>query len=245
MHDTTARWKTAILFALALGIATCGGNGGGGSAGNPPQANPIDPIVQAHADDMLEAGRETFRFDTFGDEAFWGDTLRLHQAIAGAANGGVGAGLSPRAALELGLKVDAEALPQELQDAIGAGDGRPRRSGDDAGPSRARRGGRRDRLLRRQRRLTSIGIQCALCHSTVDDSFAPGIGQRLDGWPNRDLNVGAIIAFAPDVSVLSSRSAWTTTRCAPCCAPGAPASSTPSCSSTARRFDPTASPPRR
>jgi mono/diheme cytochrome c family protein len=45
--------------------------------------------------------------------------------------------------------------------------------------------------------LTRVGITCALCHSTVDDSFAPGIGKRLDGWPNRDLNVGAIVALSP------------------------------------------------
>src|SRR5438874_10886186 len=49
----------------------------------------------------------------------------------------------------------------------------------------------------------SVGIQCALCHSTVDDAFAPGIGHRLDGWPNRDLNVGAIVALSPDLSTVN------------------------------------------
>jgi len=152
----------------------------------------------------LEEGRDTFRFDTFGDQVFWGDTLRLHEAIAGDGAGGVGPGLSPRAALGLGLKVDVDALPQSVRNAIAAG-----RADLDAPATTLD-------LLRLNsvvgvtgffddaQRLTSVGIQCALCHSTVDDSFAPGIGHRLDGWANCDLDVGAIIAFAPDVSVLSS-----------------------------------------
>ena len=53
--------------------------------------------------------------------------------------------------------------------------------------------GERDTLVR-------LGVTCALCHSTVDNSFAPGIGKRQDGWPNRDLNVGAIIALSPAVT---------------------------------------------
>ncbi len=145
----------------------------------------------------MAGGRRTFRFDTFGDEAFWGGQLRLHQAIAGEANGGVGPGVSPKQALELGLKVDADALPPELKDQIEAGEVDLEDPAvtlallqlnsvvgvtgffDDAGA------------------ITGIGIQCALCHSTVDDSFAPGIGSRLDGWANRDLDVGAIVASAP------------------------------------------------
>ena len=148
---------------------------------------------------MLAEGRRTFRFDTFSDEAFWGGMLRLHEAIAGAANGGVGPGLSPRAALELGLKVDAEALPKSTRRALRAG----LVNLDDPTVTLA--------LLRRNavvgvtgffqgNRLASFGIQCALCHSTVDDSVIPGVGRRLDGWANRDLNVGAIVAFAPDLS---------------------------------------------
>lgn len=197
-------WSTASLLALALVTASCGGNGDGRVADNPPLENPIDPIVRAHADDLLEAGREAFRFDTFGDQVFWGDTLRLHQAVAGAANGGVGPGLPPRAALQLGLKVDAEALPQELRDGILAG------AVDLDAPATTLALLELDSVVGvtgffdESRRLTSMGIQCAFCHSTVDDSLAPGIGRRLDGWANRDLDVGAIIAFAPDVSVLSS-----------------------------------------
>ena len=150
----------------------------------------------------IARGRRTFRHDTFGDEAFWGDTLRLHEAIAGAANGGVGPGLSPRAALSLGLKVDVERLPGSLRTQLAAG----QVDLDDPAVTLA--------LLRlgavigvrgfnQGDSLRSIGIQCALCHSTVNDSFAPGIGSPLDGWANRDLDVGAIVALAPDLSALA------------------------------------------
>ena len=193
----------AAALALALLAAGCGGDGSE-HRGESPTATDIDPVVRDHANDLLEEGRDTFRFDTFGDQVFWGDTLRLHEAIAGDGAGGVGPGLSPRAALGLGLKVDGDALPQSVRNAIAAG-----RADLDAPATTLD-------LLRLNsvvgvtgffddaQRLTSVGIQCALCHSTVDDSFAPGIGHRLDGWANRDLDVGAIIAFAPDVSVLSS-----------------------------------------
>ena len=157
-----------------------------------------DQTIERNASESLKAGRQTFRFDTFGDQAFWGDALQLHQAIKGAALGGVGSGLSPRAALELGLKVDVEALPQAVI--------RQLRNGslnlDDPANTVA--------LLRANAvvgltgffdagGLSSIGIQCALCHSTVDDSFTTGVGRRLDGWANRDLNVGAIAALAPNL----------------------------------------------
>ena len=153
----------------------------------------------------LEEGQRTFRFDTFGDEAFWGGTLRLHETIAGEANGGVGPGLSPTQALQLGLKVDGDAIPASLKNDIRRG----RIDLEDPATTLA--------LLElnavvgvtgffENGRLTSVGIQCALCHSTVDDSFIPGmagIGRRLDGWANRDLDVGQIINFAPDLSVLN------------------------------------------
>src|SRR6478752_1204513 len=68
---------------------------------------PNDAAVRDYAARMVRQGRDIFRFDTFGDEAFWGGSLHLHQAIAGSANGGTAPGLSPRAALSVGLKVDA------------------------------------------------------------------------------------------------------------------------------------------
>jgi hypothetical protein len=161
-----------------------------------------DPITD-NAQRMIEEGRQTFRYDTFGDEAFWGSTLQLHQAIAGEALGGVGGGLTPNAALELGLKVDAEAIPADLAAQLQAGEVNL----DDPATTLA--------LLQINAvvgvtgffddagNIQSVGIQCSLCHATVDDSFAPGIGSRLDGWANRDLNVGAIIALAPDLTALT------------------------------------------
>jgi len=145
-------------------------------------------------------GRKIFRFDTFGDEAFWGDTLGLHRAIAGQANGGVGAGLSPKAALELGLKVDVNALPHSLRNELRRG------RVDLTNPAITVALLKLDAVVgvrgffdERSDRLQSVGITCALCHSTVDNSLAPGIGTRLDGWAARDLNVGAIIALSPSV----------------------------------------------
>jgi hypothetical protein len=147
---------------------------------------------------MFLAGRNIFRNDTFGDQAFWGDALQLHRAIAGSRNGGVGAGVSPRTALSVGLKVDSTRIPAATAAAIKAG----RVNLDDPAVTVA--------LLKlnavvgvkgffnRAGTLTSMGLTCAVCHSTVDDSFAPGIGRRLDGWPNRDLNVGAIVGLAPN-----------------------------------------------
>jgi hypothetical protein len=190
------------LLAIALVVASCGESGR--SADDNSASETLDAVVRAHADGMLESGREAFRYDTFGNEIFWGDTLQLHRAIAGTASGGVGSGLSPSAALQLGLKVDAAALPRSLQQSIRAG------AVDLESPATTLALLELNSVVGvkgffdEQQRLTSVGIQCALCHSMVDDSVAPGIGQRLDGWANRDLNVGAIIAFAPDVSVLSS-----------------------------------------
>ena len=155
-------------------------------------------IIQYNAH-LLRTGRQAFRFETLGDEAFWGDALKLHQAIAGAANGGVGGGLSPQAALSLGLKVDREALPSSLQKQLRQG------KVNLADPATTLALLKLDAVVGVKGffeggRLRSVGIQCSLCHSTVDNSFAPGIGARLDGWPNRDLNVGAIIALAPELS---------------------------------------------
>jgi len=158
-----------------------------------------DPVLDA-ARRSIEAGRQTFRFDTFGDEAFWGDTLGLHEAIAGAANGGIGDGVSPATALAVGLKVDVEALPKALRKDLERG----QVDLDDPATTLALL--QLDAVVGVQGffgddgRLRSVGIRCALCHSTVDDSFADGIGRRLDGWPNRDLDVGTIIALAPDLS---------------------------------------------
>jgi mono/diheme cytochrome c family protein len=154
------------------------------------------PRPPSRGDLLISEGRQTFRFDTFGDETFWGGMLRLHEAIAT---------LTPKQVLALGLKVDADALPPRLKLALKQG----RVNLDDPVTTLA--------LLRLNavvgvtggfapggRQLNSIGIQCALCHSTVDNSLAPGIGRRLDGWANRDLDVGAIVASAANLQPFAS-----------------------------------------
>ena len=165
---------------------------------------PSDDSVDNAAKVLVRQGRSTFRFDTYGDETFWGDTLHLNQAIAGAGNGGVGPGVSPKTALAVGLKVDVAALPSSIRDALAKG----QVNLDDPAVTLA--------LLKLNSvvgvkgffasdgSLRSVGIECALCHSTVDDSFAPGIGKRLDGWANRDLNVGAIVSLAPNLQPVAN-----------------------------------------
>ena len=169
----------AGLFVIAQGTAPGAGH---------------DAQVRQRAQAMLEEGRRIFRYDTFGDEAFWGDVLRLHEAIQT---------VSPRAALGVGLKVDVDALPPPLQNQLRKG----KVDLDDPATTLA--------LLKlnavvgvtgrfnRDGSLRSMGIQCAFCHSTVDDSFAPGIGRRLDGWANRDLDVGAIVALSPNLQAIA------------------------------------------
>jgi len=159
----------------------------------------FDRTILDNSQKQIADGRETFRYDTFGDEDFWGGTLQLHKAIEGSRFGGVGPGVSPRTALSLGLKVDVDALPPELQEQIKHG----RINLDDPAVTLA--------LLKLNAvvgvtgffnssgGLKSMGIQCSMCHSTVDNSLAPGIGHRLDGWANRDLNVGGIVAAAPNL----------------------------------------------
>jgi hypothetical protein len=151
---------------------------------------------------LLASGRRVFRYDTFGDQSFWGGALQLNRAIAGKKNGGVGPGVSPKTALAVGLKVDAAKIPKKVARAIKAG----KVNLNDPKVTLA--------LLKlnavvgvkgifRGNRLTSMGITCAFCHSTVNNSFAAGIGRRLDGWPNRDLNVGAIVSLAPNKKPLT------------------------------------------
>src|SRR5579859_1062035 len=174
-----------------------------------------DPVV-ANATRKVEQGRQIFRFDTFGDQAFWGDTLKLHQAIEGAALGGVGPGLSPNNAIALGLKVDVDALPDHLQQELRKGKVNLNSPAVTLALLKLNAVIGLTGSFNSSGGLESVGIQCALCHSTVDNSSPascagsvmpnPGtgcIGRRLDGWPNRDLNVGTIVALAPDLSVLA------------------------------------------
>jgi mono/diheme cytochrome c family protein len=167
------------------------------------QAAPPEVGVLLAADSMpvdqspetLAQGRQVFRHETFGDEQFWSDTARMHEVIQRS--------VSPALALSVGLKVDAAAIPAEVAQAIKDG------KVDLEAPATTvtllklnavvglkgtvESVGGKDSLVR-------VGVTCALCHSTVDNSFAPGIGSRLDGWPNRDLDVGAIVALSPAIT---------------------------------------------
>jgi mono/diheme cytochrome c family protein len=153
----------------------------------PDEKISLDPALVAQ-------GRDVFRFNTFEDERFWTDTARMHEVVQAA--------VSPATALAVGLKVDIDTIPQAVRDAIAGG------KVDLTSPATTvtllklgavvglkgtvQTVNGRDTLVR-------LGITCALCHSTVDNSFAPGIGHRLDGYPNHDLNVGAIVALSPAI----------------------------------------------
>jgi hypothetical protein len=159
----------------------------------------FDDKISDNAKDLFERGRTTFRWDTFGSEAFWGGKLQLHRAILGQKLGGVGAGLTPNQALKAGLKADVARVPKLLVEVMREG------SVSFDSPETTLELLRADAVVGvrgifdKDKNLISVGITCALCHSTVDDSFMKGIGRRLDGWPNRDLNVGAVAGMAPDL----------------------------------------------
>lgn len=166
---------------------------------------PFDHVVHKNAVQQVRQGRQIFRFDTFGNEAFWGDLLRLHEAIKGEDLGGEGPGVSPETALAVGLKVDLDALPPKLVRQIKAGEV------DLSDPAVTVALLQLDAVLGVKGffddsgDLTSVGITCAICHSTVDDALTQGIGHRLDGWANRDLNIGVIISLAPNLEPVADR----------------------------------------
>jgi mono/diheme cytochrome c family protein len=162
--------RGAVLLLAAL--SACGGDNGPG--------DDLDPQLVAE-------GKEIFRFDTFGDDVFWTDTLGLHRVIQ--------SGVSPATALSVGLKVDASALPAGILESADLNDPATTVALLKLNAVVGVKGV--VETVNGKDSLMSVGITCALCHSTVDNSVAPGIGQRLDGWPNRDLNVGAIVALSP------------------------------------------------
>jgi hypothetical protein len=172
------------------------------SGGDGASPTSTDKNVQAGTASIIE-GQRVFRFDTFGDEVFWGDTLKLHQAIEGSAHGGVGDGVSPKTALAVGLKVDAEMLPAEVVAGIKSGAIKLDDPATTLAVLKLNAVVGVTGFFKDDGTLKSMGIQCAFCHSTVDDSFSPGIGKRLDGWPNRDLDVGAIVNLSPDLGAVA------------------------------------------
>ena len=203
MHHRHLSLAIPLLAATAMA-----GYGTAWSDADPGEQTGVTELNRAtdkSAERTLAEGRQVFRFDTFGDQEFWGDTLKLHEAIEGSAFGGVGPGVSPKTALAVGLKVDVDALPAALIQELKRG----QVDLDDPATTLA--------LLKLnavvgitgffdpgRASLRSVGIQCALCHSTVDNSLGPGIGHRQDGWANRDLNVGAIVNLAPDLSAVAT-----------------------------------------
>jgi hypothetical protein len=170
---------------LAVVIAGCGGGGS-----DEPAAT--ERSAMSASKRLVSQGRHIFRYETFGDEAKWTDTLRMHEVIAAA--------VDPTTALTVGLKVDADALPDSIKQGIASGAvdlHSPQTTltllSLDAVVGLKGRVDVENGLLK----LKRVGVTCALCHSTVDNSFGPGIGKRLDGWPNRDLDVGFVIALSP------------------------------------------------
>jgi hypothetical protein len=195
----------AIVLPVALGYLTGPGDALRTDDYRPGQnMQAFDRQISEHAQRMMDQGKQIFRYDTFGDEAYWTDKLKLHDAIQGSKFGGVGAGVSPKTALAVGLKVDMDALPADLVAKVQKGEVNL----DDPGTTLALI--KLDAVLgvkgtfNQDGSLKAVGLSCAVCHSTVDDAFAPGIGHRLDGWANRDLNVGAIVSLAPDLSSFTS-----------------------------------------
>ena len=164
LTDTPRLGIACLLLAAAVMLGGCGDDD------DPPdEPDPLDPA-------LVEQGREIFRFDTFGNEVYWTDTARMHEVIT--------TGVSPNTALAVGLQVDLAALPQDVRDAIAAG----QVNLDDPAVTvtllklNAVVGlkGTVENINGKDS-LTRVGITCALCHSRVDNSFAPGIGNRLDG----------------------------------------------------------------
>ena len=192
---SVVRWKTALVAAGVAAVALLS------ASSRMVSAQTSSATALSYADQLIQEGRKAFRDDTFGDEAFWGGQLRLHQAIAGAANGGVGPGVSPETALAVGLKVDLDRLPPALVLALKLGQVNLKDPATTITLLKLNAVvGVRGFFDPSTGRIAAMGIQCALCHSTVDNALTAGIGRRLDGWPNRDLNVGAIVALAPNLS---------------------------------------------
>jgi mono/diheme cytochrome c family protein len=158
----------------------------------------LQTAAAADADaDLVKQGQQVFRFETFGDEQLWTDKLGLHKVVEQK--------VDPTTALKVGLKVDADALPPGTLEKADLKDPKTTVA-----------------LLKlnavvglkaevdANNQITKLGVTCALCHSTVDDAVKPGIGHRQDGWPNRDLNVGAIIALSPALTAEQKKvySSW-------------------------------------
>jgi len=173
------------LACIALAAAAAFG-GCGTPATEEPRATGTSgrPATEGSSDTLVAEGQQIFRFETFGDEQVWTDALRLHEVVQNS--------VDPVTALKVGLKVDADVLPAGILEKV-----------DLTSPATTVALLKMNAVVGIQatvdsdNHITQLGVTCALCHSTVDNSVMPGIGRRMDGWPNRDLNVGAIMALSP------------------------------------------------
>jgi hypothetical protein len=187
-RDKTWLGSVGVLVGLASALATIACD----DDTRPTEPSSVPPALSAQGPlnpALVGQGKSIFRFETFGDETFWTDTLRLHEVIRTA--------VSPVTALSVGLKVDVDALPAQVKAGLQAG---TIDLNDPATTVALLKLGAVVGVIGHvdaSNTLTGVGLTCAFCHSTVNNSFAPGIGERLDGWPNRDLNVGAIVALSP------------------------------------------------
>jgi len=177
--------KSFTLLVAGISLIGCKSERPTAPPSDVPAVDSRGPLNPA----LIASGKTIFRFDTYGDETFWTDTLRMHEVIR--------TSLSPTTALSVGLKVDVDALPSAVITAL---QNKTIDLNDPATTVTLLKLGAVLGVIGHvdaSNTLTGVGITCAFCHSTVDNSFATGIGHRLDGWPNRDLNVGGIIALSP------------------------------------------------
>jgi mono/diheme cytochrome c family protein len=177
--------KSFTLLAAGICLSGCKSERPTAPPSDVPAVDSRGPLNPA----LIASGKTIFRFDTYGDETFWTDTLRMHEVIR--------TSVSPTTALSVGLKVDVDALPSAVITAL---QNKTIDLNDPATTVTLLKLGAVLGVIGHvdaSNALTGVGITCAFCHSTVDNSFATGIGHRLDGWPNRDLNVGGIIALSP------------------------------------------------
>lgn len=214
LHASSGAWLRSfgVVAALTLTLAACDGSDSRNDSVNrsdePPVSNPADDTDEPNMDELIERGQHIFRYDTFGDEVFWTDVLKMNEVIESA--------VSPVVAASVGIKVDVDALPAEV--VAGIADG----SVDLNSPQTTLTLFKLNAVVGLQgevvdnpdgsKSLTRVGITCALCHSTVSNDvevrnadgdvvLPAGIaGHRLDGWPNREFNPGAVIALSPAIT---------------------------------------------
>jgi hypothetical protein len=183
-------WAAGVAAALAIYAAACGGSSRAATSSSDGGTDGVKDF----ASKMIDQGRETFRNDTFGDEAFW-DAIQLNKGVEA---------VDPKTALAVGLKVDSDKLDSATIDAIKNNSPALGQPATTAALLKAGAVVGVKAQVDAQNHITSLGITCALCHSTVDNGIAPGVGRRLDGWPNRDLDVGKIVSLAQNLQPVAT-----------------------------------------